>query len=90
MIQNFSKHGLIATSLYVLFFVGTLLYSFNCDEGFCGLMIFLPLMPWVMFMSKLNIDIYHLGLIGLAPVLLNGVILYLLFAWIEKRAKRGK
>ena len=86
-----SKWGLGASGAYILFGGALFYYATHCTETYCGLVALVAGLPWLLFLDLIGGDSYNAGtFVGIGTVVLNGVLLYLLFAWIEKRVKRSK
>ena len=72
--------------LYILFFVGVLIYVMTCTTKLCGVAIVLPILPWFWLFQWLEIPE---GMPGFYFFLfLNGYLCYLAGVGLENIVRR--
>ena len=59
-------------------------------SAFCGAGFLLVFMPWLIVFDFLGFDIYSLKFSAIFAFILNIIILYLAFAWLEKVFSKKK
>jgi hypothetical protein len=81
-----SKFGIIFALLFIIFVIFVWINGFTCNGEFCGFIILLPVLPWVMYPNPL----FEVG--GWVTyaffVILNLAIVYFAGFFIEKIYKR--
>src|SRR3989344_3122959 len=83
-----SRWGAVAVAVYLISVVFLFIYATNCTETFCGLLALLAGMPWLLFLDFLGGDSYNTSLFGWVAIALNVLILYFIFATIQRWMKK--
>ncbi len=69
-----NKAGMWFATIYLLSTIGVIAYSNSCSEMFCGMLVTVPLFPWLLILENLmdeNVTTY------LLIVILNSSVFYL-------------
>lgn len=90
MVNKLSTWGIVGVVVYGLLVASLFFYATSCTEAFCGLMALLAGMPWLLLLDLVGGDSYASGAFGWISIILNALILYFLFAALQKWAKRRK
>lgn len=80
--------GLVAVGVYICATILLFFYATTCSQTFCGLMIVLTGMPWLLVLDYLGGDSYNSGVFGFIAVLLNIMVFYFFFAFLQTRHKK--
>lgn len=83
-----SRWGTCAAGVYLLIIGILFVYATNCTETFCGLMAVLGGMPWLLILDLVGGDSYNAGFIGQIAIVANVIVLYFLFAALQKWLKK--
>lgn len=83
--SKISKWGASAVVIYALLVALLFWYATSCTETYCGLMALLAGMPWLLLFDLFGGDSYASGVFGWISIILNIVILYFLFAMLQKK-----
>ncbi len=84
MVNKLSTWGAAAVVIYGLFIGFLFFYATSCTEAFCGLIALLAGMPWLLLLDMLGGDSYASGIFGWVSIILNILILYFLFATLQR------
>lgn len=84
------RWGVLASGIYLLLTGILFWYSTTCAEPFCGLAALLAAMPWIAILDFLNTDIYSLYTSGVFIIILNALILYFVFALLQRWVTRRR
>ena len=76
-----SKIGIALVSLYLIATITIWVYTNACSGMYCGLILILPIMPWVLLLEKIISDSIFVFFI---LMILNSTIIYS-FGWLISR-----
>jgi len=88
IMKYISTWGIIAVGIYLVLVISLFTYATSCTETFCGLVALLAGMPWLLLLDLVGGDSYNTGLLGWLAISLNLVILYFIFAALQKRVQK--
>ncbi len=89
MRARFSKWGVYVAISYIAFVALLLVSVQNCRGDFCSAGILLAVLPWFPFFDEVNLPVNGMTLFWML-VVLDILILYFLFAAVERWVKKGK
>lgn len=87
--NGLSKLGAVFASLYAVFTAPVFLYAANCSTSFCVVGAWVAVLPWFPLFGESSSLISGWPLLIILAVL-DTVIIYFLFSFIEKLFRRSK
>ncbi len=88
-----SKYGKVILIIFGVFVASSFVYSWLCDDWFCGVWILIPAVPWIFlfsldFINSSDSESKQITLTWFIGVIANAGILYALGYYIERLRKR--
>ncbi len=75
--KRWSRAGLILVGLYVLLLVWAWIYAKTCTGTYCGMMVLLPVIPWIMLADRFLTEKFMM-VSYIVMILLNIGLIYLI------------